>query len=314
MSTTPNLGMTLLVESQSLKVVTVNADLNIIDTWAVNGPFPAGKLSIAGQATGDMLYASSPTVFARLPIGTSGQVLLVTGGIPTWTTAGGGIGTVTSITAGAGLTGGVITTSGTIAIDFTQSPTWSGTHTFSNAIAFAAAQTFNAVKLTIPSQATGDILYASSGSAWARLGAGSNGQFVKQASGIPSWASLACSDLASGTLAVARIPVVTSALTVLTDAATIATDASLGNIFRVTLGGNRTLGNPTNPTDGQKCIWEVIQDGTGTRTLAYDTKFAFGTDIASATLTTTASKRDFIGAVYSATPDKWYIIAFVKGY
>ena len=44
----------------------------------------------------------------------------------------------------------------------------------------------------------------------------------------------------------------TSAAVTLTDAATIATDASLGNLFRVTLGGNRTLGNPTNPVDGQK--------------------------------------------------------------
>jgi len=100
----------------------------------------------------------------------------------------------------------------------------------------------------------------------------------------------------------------------LTDAATIATDASLGNHFRVTLGGNRTLGNPTNPTDGQRALWELIQDGTGTRTLAYDTKFAFGTDISSVTLTTTASKRDFLTAVYNSTADKWYVVGFVKGY
>lgn len=100
----------------------------------------------------------------------------------------------------------------------------------------------------------------------------------------------------------------------LTDAATIATDASLGNHFRVTLGGNRTLGNPTNPTDGQKCLWEIIQDATGSRTITLDTKFALGTDITGVTLTTTASKRDFLGAVYNSTADKWYVIAFVKGY
>lgn len=100
----------------------------------------------------------------------------------------------------------------------------------------------------------------------------------------------------------------------LTDAATIATDASLGNHFRVTLGGNRTLGNPTNPTDGQRILWEIIQDATGSRTLAFDTAFAFGTDITGVTLTTTASKRDFIGAVYNSTASKWYIIAVSKGY
>lgn len=106
----------------------------------------------------------------------------------------------------------------------------------------------------------------------------------------------------------------TPAPVTLTDAATIATDASLGNHFRVTLGGNRTLGNPTNPTDGQKAIWEVIQDGTGSRTLAMDTKFLFGTDITSITLTTTASKRDLITAVYNSTLDKWLVCGFMRGF
>ncbi|HSX42847.1 MAG TPA: hypothetical protein VLF59_02055 [Candidatus Saccharimonadales bacterium] len=100
----------------------------------------------------------------------------------------------------------------------------------------------------------------------------------------------------------------------LTDAATIATNASLGNYFRVTLGGNRTLGNPTSPTDGQKVIWELIQDSTGSRTITLDTNFALGTDITAVTLTTTANKRDFLGAVYNATAGKWYVIAFTKGY
>lgn len=100
----------------------------------------------------------------------------------------------------------------------------------------------------------------------------------------------------------------------LTDAATIATDASLANHFRVTLGGNRTLGNPTNPTDGQKVVWEVIQDGDGNRTLAYDTQFTFGTDVASCTVSTTASKRDFIGAIYNSTATKWYVTSCVRGY
>jgi hypothetical protein len=35
----------------------------------------------------------------------------------------------------------------------------------------------------------------------------------------------------------------------LTDASTVATNAALGNEFRVTLGGNRTLGNPTNAAE-----------------------------------------------------------------
>lgn len=100
----------------------------------------------------------------------------------------------------------------------------------------------------------------------------------------------------------------------LTDAATIATNAALGNHFRVTLGGNRTLGNPTNPTDGQRVIWELIQDATGSRTITLDTNFALGTTISAVTLTTTASKRDFLGAIYNSTAGKWYVIAFSKGF
>lgn len=100
----------------------------------------------------------------------------------------------------------------------------------------------------------------------------------------------------------------------LTDAATIATNAALGSYFRVTLGGNRTLGNPTNPKDGQRVTWEFIQDGTGSRTITLDTKFAFGTTIASLTLTTTINKRDFVSAIYNLAADKWYVVEVSKGY
>lgn len=100
----------------------------------------------------------------------------------------------------------------------------------------------------------------------------------------------------------------------LTDATTIAVDASTGNYFRVTLGGNRTLGLPSNPLDGQRVVFEVIQDGTGTRTLAYNAVYAFSTDIPSPTLTTTPSKRDFLGFIYNATAAKWYCLAVVKGF
>lgn len=103
----------------------------------------------------------------------------------------------------------------------------------------------------------------------------------------------------------------------LADAATIATNAALGNHFRVTLGGNRTLGAPTNPVDGQKGLWELIQDGTGSRTLALASGadgFAFGADVTSITLSTAAAKRDFLGAVYVAALSRWLVLAFAKGF
>jgi len=80
----------------------------------------------------------------------------------------------------------------------------------------------------------------------------------------------------------------------LSDGATIAVDLSLSNNFSVTLGGNRTLGDPTNVTAGQSGVIVVTQDGTGSRTLAYaGTKYKFAGGTAP-TLTTTAAAVDIL--------------------
>jgi hypothetical protein len=86
------------------------------------------------------------------------------------------------------------------------------------------------------------------------------------------------------------------AISALTDGATITPDFSLANNFSVTLGGNRTLANPTNLTAGASgCIW-ITQDGTGSRTLAYGSQWDF-TGGTAPTLTTTAAAVDCL--VYS---------------
>lgn len=94
----------------------------------------------------------------------------------------------------------------------------------------------------------------------------------------------------------------------LTDAASIATDASLSNTFTVTLGGNRTLANPTNMTNGAIYTWRVRQDGTGSRTLAYGSKFKWPGGTAP-TLTTTASATDFISGQYFSDTDTLLCVA-----
>jgi hypothetical protein len=81
------------------------------------------------------------------------------------------------------------------------------------------------------------------------------------------------------------------AITALTDGATITPDFAVANNFSVTLGGNRTLANPTNLTAGASgCIW-ITQDGTGSRTLAYGSQWDF-TGGTAPTLTTTAAAVD----------------------
>lgn len=94
----------------------------------------------------------------------------------------------------------------------------------------------------------------------------------------------------------------------LTDAASIATDASLSNTFTVTLGGNRTLANPTNMTNGAIYTWRVRQDGTGSRTLAYGSKFKWPGG-AAPVLTTTASATDFISGQYFSDTDTLLCVA-----
>jgi len=64
-------------------------------------------------------------------------------------------------------------------------------------------------------------------------------------------------------------------ITTLTDAASITNNFALGNNFLVTLGGNRTLAAPSNAVAGQSGTIHIIQDGTGSRTLGYNTVWQF---------------------------------------
>ena len=87
----------------------------------------------------------------------------------------------------------------------------------------------------------------------------------------------------------------------LTDAATIALDMSTFINGTVTLGGNRTLGNPTNPKVGQSGWIAITQDGTGSRTLAYGTNWEFAAGTAPVLSTAAGTKDVLFYTVLSAT-------------
>ena len=82
-----------------------------------------------------------------------------------------------------------------------------------------------------------------------------------------------------------------------TDAACVSVNFALGNSFLVTLGGNRTLKAPANCTAGQSGNIYFIQDGTGSRTLGYNTAWQFVCATVPV-LTTTAAAVDML--VFSA--------------
>lgn len=102
----------------------------------------------------------------------------------------------------------------------------------------------------------------------------------------------------------------------LTDAPTVATDASRGTIFTLSTSFERTLGAPTNPSKGQRAMWVVNNTASSGITLTLDTGtggFAFGSTINTLS-DIAAGKKDIIGAYYNGNANKWYVVAYVKGF
>lgn len=83
------------------------------------------------------------------------------------------------------------------------------------------------------------------------------------------------------------------AVVALTDGATITPNFNDSNNYSLTIGGNRTLANPTNITAGQSGVIVITQDGTGGRTLAFGSYWDFSGGTAP-TLTTAASAVDVL--------------------
>jgi len=82
----------------------------------------------------------------------------------------------------------------------------------------------------------------------------------------------------------------------LSDGATITPDFSANSTFTVTLGGNRTMANPTNLIPGQTGSIFIVQDGTGSRTLAWGSYWNFINGTAP-TLSTNANSVDRVDYV-----------------
>lgn len=140
-----------------------------------------GGIGLNSYAAGDLIYGSATNVLARRAIGSTGQILTVVGGVPTWANPA-TAGTVTSVDVSGGTTGlttsgGPITSSGVITLSGTLNIANGGTgQTTANAA-------FNALS---PMTTNGDIIYRSGGVA-IRLPIGSNGQVLGITGGLPVW-------------------------------------------------------------------------------------------------------------------------------
>ena len=135
---------------------------------------------------------------------------------------------------------------------------------------------------------------------------GAGGAVLTAATASQASAAVQATTVESGALAPAVVG--------LTDAATIAVDASLGNDFRVTIAGNRTMANPANPSDGQKITFQVTQGSAGSFTLTWGSTYEFSTGLPQPTLSTAAGQTDLLCFIYNATKAKWLLAAFVAGF
>jgi Major tropism determinant N-terminal domain len=91
-------------------------------------------------------------------------------------------------------------------------------------------------------------------------------------------------------------------------------NAALGNAFALTLtASTTTLGAPSNPVDGQAIRVRVIQGGSGSYTLAYNSAYDFGA-AGSPTLSTSVGKVDILGFEYVASLSKWCYLGSGLGF
>ena len=192
--------------------------------------------------TGDLLYASGANTLSKLAVGTSGQVLKVAAGVPSWDTDSAGSGTVTSVaqsfTGGLiSVAGSPITTSGTLAL--TVAGTSGGIPYFSAASTWASSAALTQY---------GVVYGGGAGASPVATANGTTGQVLTATtSGAPSWASTVSP--ANGGTGVANNAASTLtisgayATTLTVSAATGVTLPTTGTL--ATLAGTETLTNKT---------------------------------------------------------------------
>ena len=146
--------------------------------------------------TGDILYSNATDTLAKLAIGSAGQVLKVTSGVPAWGTDSAGTGTVTSVAATVpsifSISGSPITTSGTLAMTYsgTALPVANGGtgQTLLSAVAVGTStNTAGGVAGAVP--------YQTAPSTTGFTAAGSAGQYLQSnGTSAPTWVTLVVSD------------------------------------------------------------------------------------------------------------------------
>jgi hypothetical protein len=131
-------------------------------------PVAAGGTNVTSFTANGIVYGNGTSALGVTAAGTTGQVLIGnTGSAPTWGT----------------LSGSAVTTFQTSLNGLTPSTATSGAVTLAGTLGATSGGT------GLTSYTTGDIIYSSATNTLAKLSAGTNGQVLTLASGIPSWAN-----------------------------------------------------------------------------------------------------------------------------
>jgi hypothetical protein len=95
-----------------------------------------------------------------------------------------------------------------------------------------------------------------------------------------------------------------STIVTLTDGGTISPNCEDGNVFRLVIGGNRTMAAPSNPRPGQTIVFHIIQESAGGHTLAWNSVYKFAGSV-DPTLTSGNGSVDVFAFNYDSTSNAW---------
>ena len=185
-----------------------------------------------------------------------------------------------------------------------------GTATLANALGNSAPGTVSTGGQAAP-VAAGSILTITQVSAGGTLASWSTTAGTTGSAGIATGAGTATA-LATG---ITLPDYIAPAVGALSMAATIAVNAAVANDFRLTLtSSTATMGNPSNPVDGQRICYQLTQDTTGGRTIAaWGTSYDFGV-AGTPVLSTATSTIDIVGFIYNSAKTKWLCVGTVLGF
>lgn len=259
--------------------------------------------SSIASTQGDVLYRNA-SGWVALPPGTSGQVLSTGGAAanPSWTTVT-GTGTVTSVATNNGLTGGPITSSGTVGLATIATGNVLGYMGAGSGVPVATTPT---AILDVIGATEGDILYRGA-SSWTVLAPGTAGQFLQTAGAgsTPSWAAAVTSVVGGSGISVTgtttrTVAMVAAASATTTPTTPVATSSTSGAMMGIGQGTGACTLTPIYGTKIRVTLDGFIQQNISGQTVSIQ-GLRFGTGAAPANPSgTTALTGTVIGAANRA--------------